>query len=171
MKLTKKLIEQMIEEAVTGTYNPVTGELGSIGDEEEEFEDEEEWDEEEGLEGDLEVVGHFGGKKRFDREMKQPAGPGIQIPRVRVVPKTHAQGKPIERHPPDHPLAGKPVTQGPFDQMTAAAIERERTYDDEYRKNLRRKGYTAFEESKFKMTKNDIVEMIKEEITNILNGD
>jgi len=171
MKLTNELLDQIIE-AARGTYNPETGEFEYIDDDDDDFEDDDELDDDDDDEDrEMEVVGTYGGRKQYDREMKQPAGRGIQLPKVKMAAQTHAQGKPIDRYPPSHPLAGKPMTKGYFDQMTAAAIEKDRTEREDYEDYLRSKKYTRFEETKFKMTKNDILEMIKEEITNILNGD
>ena len=151
MKLTKKLLEQMIEEIDWGTYNPDTGEF-EYNDSEEPEEEEEEYK--------GKVRGIPGGK----RAMRDIVLPHMQKPDA-------SSSAPVKRYPAGHPLAGKPVTKGWMDQVWAD-MQREKEADvQKYQQRAKAKGYMREEKAGFELRKSEIVEMIKEEIKNILNGD
>jgi len=139
MKLTKKLLEQMIEEATgEGYWDDETGEWVDPQEEEEQ---------------EVEVVGTFGGRKQWDREAKQPAGPGIQLPKVKPQgPKSNFSDKDLK-------------APWLYNMIKRLADEEQEWIADQIKKGHIRKDIAEI------MTKNDIVEMIKEEITNIFNGE
>tara|TARA_R100000152_G_C6778115_1_gene208537 strand:+ start:1660 stop:2106 length:447 start_codon:yes stop_codon:yes gene_type:complete len=148
MKLTNELLEQMIEE--------VTGE-GYWDDETGEWIDPEE---EEGYEG--EVRGIPGGR----RAMRDIVLPQMKSP-------SEIGNKPVKRYPKGHPLEGKPVTKGWMDSVLAR-MEKEKQADiEKHNQKAVAKGQvrSKWAESKFKITKSDILEMVKEEIANVLNGE
>ena len=146
MKLTKEIIEQIIEEmAGEGYWDDETGDW--VDPEEEE-----------------EYKGKVRGMPGGRRAMRDIVLPQMQKP---------DSSKSIERYPPGHPLAGKPVTKGWMDKVWADMQKEKEEYTKKYQQRAKAKGYIREEQAEpdFRMTKEEIVEIVKQEITNILNGD